>query len=307
MADILNAYTRKFNGDVLHLLNQEGSKLRGKVMEKPITPGSMAYFDRLGRGSVQKVTSRLAETANREVAHSRRRLVPERYDWVARIDEMDAPRTMANFAPEYAKACAADLGVEIDKVIIAALNGNAYSVGDDLSASTVALPSSQIVDEDFGSADSNLTLAKLLEAKRKLLGHAGSIDGDITLALNADALMGLINDEKTIVGSIEYNNAKSVLQGELARLAGMNTIVLADKDGAGDAIFPGTADGTDTDPVRVFAFIKRSVGLGIAEEMQTRIDTLPTVNHATQIRGTLDFGATRIEEEGVVAIECVQS
>lgn len=307
MADqIAKALVQKFSGDVHHLLNQEGSKLRDKVRQESMT-GKYAFFDRLGRGSVKKITSTRGDTEYNEVAHSRRRVVPERYEWADLVDEYYVPRVLANFGAEYAKACAMDLGTKIDKILIDAMNGNASSIDENDSASTVALPSSSIVDEDFGSADSNLTLAKMLEAKRKLLGHAGHIPGEISLALNADALMGLINDEKTIAGSIEYNNAKAVLEGELTKFAGMNVIILADNDGAGNSLLPGTADGTDTDPVRMFAFLKRSVGLGVADDIEVRMDILPEKRHALQIRGILDMGAVRIEEEGVVAIECVQS
>lgn len=303
--EIDKSIVQKFGGDVLHDLNQEGSKLRGLVRVEQFV-GDRMYFERLGRGKVRKITSSRGDTEFSEVAHARRRVIPEPYEWAELVPEEKVRRVLDNYAAEYAQACAMDLGVHIDKVIIDALNGNSDSMDASLSATQIALPASSIVDEDFGSANSNLTLAKLLEAKRKLLGHGGHIPGEISVASNADALMSLINDEKTIVGSIDYNNAKAVLEGSLSRLAGMNFIVLADADGEGNSILPGTADGTDTDPVRLFAFLKRSVGLGLSSDVRVRMDIRPDKRHAMQIRGTIDLGATRIEEEGVVAIECVQ-
>jgi hypothetical protein len=292
------SFVQQYGDEVIHLIDQEGSQLKDKVRNKEVT-GKNAYFDRLGRGVVYKKAGRHTKVTHNDVAHSRRRVTMDDYLWSDLIDEEDMARLLINFEPEYARAAAYDMGNKIDQIIIDAINGNAVSVDSDETGTNVALPTTQIVDEDFNTADSNLIVEKLIEAKRLLMKHSGNVSGEITMVINASASASLLNE--TEVQSADYNTIRALVNGQINSFMGFNFVTV--KDG----LLPGTADGTDSDPVRCLGFLKRSVGLAIGRQPQIRMDKLPEYGYATQILGNMTLGATRIEEEGVVAIECVQS
>lgn len=292
------AFVQQFSDNLMHLINQEGSMLRDKVRQDTVT-GKYHHFDRLGRGSVIKRTTRHGDTPQNDVAHSRRRVILDDYEWGDLIDSQDKVRMLIEPTSDYALAAAYDMGIKMDEIIVEALNGNSLSIDAADSSSNVALPSTQIVDEDFGATNANLTVAKLIESKRVLLKHAGSLMGEASIVVNASALASLLNE--TEVSSADYNTVKALVNGEIDTFMGYKFITV--KDG----ILPGTADGTDTDPVRCFVFLKRSVGLAVGQDLNVRIAERADKSFATQVYAAMSIGATRIEEEGVVAIECVQS
>ncbi len=292
------SFVQQYADEVIHLIDQESSMLKDRVRNKPVT-GKNAYFDRLGRGVVYLKGGRHTKVTHNDVAHSRRRVTKNDYLWSDLIDEEDMARLLINFDSEYARAAAGDIGIKIDEIIIDAINGNAVSVDSDETGTNVALPSTQIVDEDFNTADSNLIVEKLIEAKRLLMKHSGSVRDDVTMVVNASAIASLLNE--TEIQSSDFNTVKALVSGEIDTYMGFKFVTV--KDG----LLPGTADGTDTDPVRCLAFLRRSIGLAIGREPQIRMDKLPEYGYATQVLGNMTLGATRIEEEGVIAIKCVQS
>lgn len=296
--EVNKAFVQQFSGNLLHLINQEGSMLMGLVRNEALT-GKSHHFDRLGRGTVVKRTTRHADTPINDTAHSRRRVILEDYEWGDLIDNQDRVRMLVDPTSDYAKAAAWDLGIQVDKIIVDAMNGNSISVDASDAASNIALPSTQVVDEDFNTADSNLIVEKLIEAKRLMLKHAGMLMGEATIAVNASALASMLGQNEA--QSADYNSVKALVRGEIDTFMGFRFVTL--KDG----ILPGTADGTDTAPVRCLAFLQRSVGLAKGQDIAVRIAERADKSFATQVYAQMSMGATRIEEEGVVAIECVQS
>jgi len=297
-SEINKAFVQQFKGNLLHLLNQEGSMLMGSVkLEKVV--GKYAHFDRIGRGTVVKRTTRHGDTPINDTAHSRRRVILDDYEWGDLIDQQDKVRMLVDPTSDYARAAAWDLGIKIDEIIIDALNGNATAIDSADASSSVALPSTQIVDEDFGTADSNLTVEKLREARRLIMKHSGSIKEPLHIVVNASGMDSLLSE--TEVTSSDFNTVKALVQGDVDTFLGMKFHVV--KDG----LLPGTADGTDTDPIKCLVFMGSALGLGVGKDINVRISERDDKSYATQVYASMTMGAVRIEEEKVVAIECVQS
>jgi hypothetical protein len=57
----------------------------------------------------------------------------------------------------------------------------------------------------------------------------------------------------------------------------------------------------------VLAFAKSGIGLAVGSDIQTRISERADKNYATQVFLSMTIGATRIEDEKVVEIECTES
>lgn len=295
---INKAFVQQFSDNLIHLINQEGSMLEGTIRTESVA-GKYHHFDRIGRGTVQKRTTRHSDTPQNDTPHSRRRVVLDDYEWGDLIDSQDKVRMLVDPTSDYAKAAAWDLGIKKDEIILAALNGNALSIDSDDASSNIALPSTQVVDEDYTTADSNLIVEKLIEARRLLLKHAGSMMGQATMVVNASALASMLGE--TEITSSDYNSVRALVNGEIGTFMGFNFKTV--KDG----LLPGTADGTDTSPVRCLAYLQRSVGLAVGQDINVRIAERADKAFSTQVYACMSMAATRIEEEGVVAVECVQA
>lgn len=290
------AFVQQFADNLRHLAQQQGSKLLKHVSVKPIN-GKYAHFERLGAVEASLRLNRHADVSYTDMPHSRRRVEISDYEVADLVDRQDDIRMLIDPRNPYAMSMAWALGRKMDDIILEAAVGNSKSIDASDSSSNVALGSGQTIDEDFGTADSNLTLAKIIEAKR-ILDKADIIGDDgRVLVHNASALSNLLND--TTVTSADYASIKALVQGEIGSYVGFNFEMMNR--------LRGTADGTDSDPVQCLALVKSGMGFAMGQDIQVRMDELPSKGYSTQVYGSSTFGATRIEEEKVVKIEVVQS
>ena len=293
--EVNKAHVQQFSNNLIHLAQQRGSRLLPTVTKQMVN-AKYAHFDRLGAVTAQKRVSRHGDTPLIDTPHSRRRVSMDDYEWADLIDRQDEIRMLIDPKSPYAEAGGWALGRTMDSIIRDALTGNSTSVDASDSTSTVALPSTQVIDEDFGSADSNLTLAKLIETKRIFDGH-DLMPEDRFVIFNADAQAALLND--TTLTSADYNTVKALVRGEIDTFLGFKFVMYN--------ALNGTADGTDTDPIQCLAYTKSGIGLAMGQDIQVKISERADKSYSTQVYASMTAGAVRIEEEKVVKIECVQS
>ena len=173
---ITTAFVEQYKGNVEHLVQQKGSRLRSSVRVETVT-GKNAFFEQLGTTSASKRTSRHSDTPRLDVPHARRRVSLVDFDWADLIDREDQIRMLIDPAGPYAEQAAYALGRAMDDEIIAAADGTAFT-GVDGSTST-AFTTANIVDVQVGgsSSDVGLNVAKLRGAKEIL--DASDIDPEI--------------------------------------------------------------------------------------------------------------------------------
>ena len=82
---ITNAFVEQYKGNVEHLVQQKGSRLRDCVSVESVT-GKNAYFEQIGSTAAQVRTSRHSDTPRMDTPHSRRRVSLADYDWSDLID-----------------------------------------------------------------------------------------------------------------------------------------------------------------------------------------------------------------------------
>jgi hypothetical protein len=294
--EINKAFVQQFSNNLIQLAQQKGSRLQGTVMNKPVV-GKSAHFDRLGATAAVLRTSRHGDTPQIDTPHSRRRVTMNDYEWADLIDSQDELRMLIDPRSAYAKAGAWALGRTMDDIIIAAATGNAVSIDSADAASNVALPSGQTVDEDFNTADSNLIVEKLIEAKRILMKNEVDMDEPLSGVVNASALASLLNESE--VQSADFNTIRALVQGDVNTFMGFN-FVRTER-------LSGTADGTDGDPVLCLFYPKSAIGLATGQDVAVRISERDDKSYSTQVYAKMTCGATRVEDEKVVSVECVQS
>ncbi len=294
--EINKAFVQQFSDNLMHLSQQKGSRLIDSVMMQQVT-GKYAFFDRLGATSAVKRTSRHGNTPLINSPHSRRRVQMDDYEWADLIDKQDKIRMLISPESDYVQAGAWALGRSMDDEIIRALTGNAEAIDAADAASNVALPAGQVVDEDFGAADSNLTVAKLREAKRILDSNDVDPEEERFMIVNASALSNLLGE--TEVTSADFNTVRALVQGELDTFLGFKFIRTER--------LLGTADGTSADPVLCVGYARSALGLALGQDINARISERDDKSYATQVYACMTMGATRVEEEKVVSVQCVQS
>ena len=283
---ITTAFVEQYKSNVFHLAQQKGSRLRDAVRTETVV-GKAHFFERIGSTAALKRTSRHSDTPRVDTPHSRRKVTMDDYDWADLIDNEDKVRMLISPSSEYAQAGAWAMGRAMDDAIIDAASGNAF--GGVAGGSTVALPSAQKIVH--GSA--GLSVTKLIEAKEIL--DANSVDPEeprycVVTSKQLSDLLAI-----TQITSADFNSVKALVQGEIDTVMGFKFIRTERLD-------------TNSSSNRlVLAFAQSGIGLAVGQDINTRISERADKNYATQVFLSMTIGATRIEDEKVVEIECTES
>lgn len=282
---VTTAFSQQFSANVQLLSQQTGSILRGGVDEESVT-GEKAFFDQVGAAAAVKRTTRHGDTPLVETPHSRRQVTLESYEWADLIDDADKIRMLIDPTSTYARAAAAAMGRAMDDEIIAAATGTAKT-GKSGGTSTSMLAGHQIAN---GSAD--LTIAKLITAKKTL--DLASVDPSIPrhIAVGPDQIEALLNN--TTVTSSDFNTVKALVQGEINSFMGFQFHVTTRLAKSGN--------------IRTcFAWAQDGIKLAMGKDVMSKIDERSDKSYSTQVYYCATFGATRMEEEKVVQIDCDES
>lgn len=191
---------------------------------------------------------------------------------------------------------------DMDKTLIDGVRGTVQS--GKTGGTPITLPSAQQIAVDFvdsgSTANSGLTFAKLLEVATKF-GISQVYGQDIENTSQACIVVGprqvkdLLLEEK--MTSADYG-IRRLMDGQVVSAFGL-AIKSVDPD-----LLP-YASGTD---IRTcVAFARDSVAFGVAENPMAWVDELPTKRHDIQLRTEWGWGATRLDDEGVIDVACDES
>lgn len=323
---ITTAFVKQYSANVQLLVQQMGSRMRNAVTLETGKVGEEVFMDRISATAPQKVTTRHADSPLISTPHDRRRVTPVDYDWGDMIDNPDRLRLLIDPASAYSANAAMAMGRAMDEEIIGALKGSAYgSTGDSASSgsdssSSIALPSAQkitsatnsyAVDGENASNAQPLTVGKLIHA-RKLLGANEADDYDVNgnsnlfLVVNSAQLAYLLTSTK--VNSADYNQIRALVAGDLNQYMGFN-IIRTEKipTTSGTESYSGSSEVpqvTNEDNHYCYAFHRRGIGLCVWEDIVARISERPDKRFSQYIYYRMTLGATRLEEERVVEIQC---
>jgi hypothetical protein len=280
---VTTAFVQQYSANVQMLSQQMGSLLRDKVRVESVT-GKNAFLDQVGSVTAVEKTSRHSDTPQIDTPHARRRLSLADYEFADLIDQQDKVRLLIDPTSSYAQAAAMAMGRAIDDVIITAALGTAYT-GETGATSTAN--ANQIV---HGGAV--LTIAKLREAKQTL--DLSDVDPSIPryIIVSPKQISGLLNI--TEVTSSDFNTVKALATGEVNSYLGFNFIV------SNRLALSGTTRSC-------IAFAQDGIALGIGKDISARIDERADKSYATQVYYCMSIGATRMEEDKVVEVQCTES
>ncbi len=288
------AFVQQFKSNILMLNQQKGSRVRPYIRQKENIVGKYTHFERLGKTSVVKRTTRHGDTPLVSSDHSRRRCGLNDYEWADLIDKVDEVRMLINPKSEYANNASFAMGRQMDTDILAAAVGNAVSMNASDTASNVALPAGQKVAVDFGGTNIGISLAKVRRAKKILDENEADNDGRI-LTFNAQMLEEMLGITEVV--SDDFNIVKALVAGTMDTFLGFFWLRTE--------LVPWVNEGGDVKGA--IAIQGDGIGLATALDMVVRIDERPDKAYSTQVFLCMTFGATRINDENVVEIACDMS
>lgn len=280
---IEKSHVEQFKANVIHLASQNMSRLRRTVMEESIT-GKTHNFERVAGVAAIKKLSRHATTPILDVPHSRRKVNLEDYQWGDVIDAEDKIRMLISPESAYAREGAAAMARAIDDAIIAAALGNALD-GD---SAAVALPAGQLI----AAGAAGLTLAKIRSAK-EILDENEADPSETRYLVVAGAQVN------NLLAAVESNQSdywavKAIVEGKTDQFYGF-TVIRSQRL----ALSGGTRS--------CIAYTDRALGLAVGRDVVTRIAERSDLSFATQIYLAMSLGATRVQDELVVKIDCTES
>tara|TARA_R100000234_G_scaffold1072_1_gene914 strand:+ start:28 stop:909 length:882 start_codon:yes stop_codon:yes gene_type:complete len=286
---ITTAFVEQYKGNVEHLVQQKGSRLREAVSVETVV-GKNAFFEQVGSTAAQQRTSRHSDTPRMDTPHARRRVSLIDFDWADLIDDEDRVRMLIDPQSPYASAAAWAMGRAMDEQIVAAADGTAYT--GVAGGTSTSYDSSNTVDVQVGispAADTGLNVGKLRAAKQILDANEAE-DGDRYMIINAKQLQNLLG--QTEVTSSDFATVKSLVNGEVDSFMGFTFIRTE---------LIGTDSNSDH---KVLFWQKAGMKLAIGAEPSIKISERADKNHATQVFASMAIGATRMQEKLVGYIEC---
>lgn len=288
------SFVQHYGRNVQMMAQQVGSRLRDKVLvENPV--GTRHYFELYNTNdAMRQVTDRFADIQATDTKFQRVAVDLLDYDDAKYVDNFDKLKMLIDPMSPIVQAQAAQMGRQIDDIIIAGAFGNMLS--GQAGATVTAFTSGQQVAINSwaygsGSGNSNLTISKILEAKQKLDSAEVPAEGRYMVidAINNTKL--LATAEAT---SKDFVSQANLERGMIQSFAGFEFIhsERLPTDGSGYR--------------RVLAFQRTGLGLAIAQDPKADISQIKIKRSLPwQAYISLSMAATRLEDSKVVEVKCL--
>jgi len=272
---ITTAFVQQYKDNLQQLSQQHGSRLRSCVSVEQFYGKGAKAIEQVGAMVATRLTTRHGDTPQADTPHSARWIFPNDYAVSDLIDDADKLRMLIDPQSIYSKNFVDAMSRAMDDEIIAAATGTAY-VGENGTTTEAFTSQWEIATGSVG-----LTVAKLRTAKRMLLAAENDPAEEHYVVLSADQIEDMLGE--TLAVSIDYNQVKPLASGEITKFMGF-TFIHSER-----ILLSGTDDA-------VLAYPKSALMLGLWNDIETRIDQLPTRNYSTQVYARMTVGATRTHE-----------
>lgn len=269
----------------LELLSQQlGSRLRGTVSVGNHKGKQAVPVDQVGAVDVYDVVGRRQTNTWTDTPHRRRWVFPQRRAVHDTIDIADEVELLVNPGSKYAQNFAAAMGRKVDRVLLQAMVGTSTTGETGTGSETFDTTNNQIAAGGTG-----LTFDKINQAVRMIRSQMKEYGEQLYMAVNARGIEDMLAETK--IGSADYNVVRVLSNGEMNTFMGIKFIPTETLD----ILLDSTTESA-------VLYAKSGVHLGVWEEINGRVDVLPTMEHSTQISAYANFGATRIEQAKVIQV-----
>lgn len=275
-------------------LQQTKSMLRGRVMEGNHVGKQASPIDYIGAIQMKAPAGRFSPNQPQNTDFSRRWVTPVDKEGFQLIDSFDKLRLLMDPTSQYSSVAAAAVAREWDDRIIGAAFGSA-TIGDGTGIGTTTesfdTGSWQIASTFGSAAASGLTVAKMIEAKRKMRKAQVPVDTEpLTWVTNSQGESDLLNQVQVV--STEFNDRPVLQEGKVTRFLGWD-ICYSERL-------------TSTSSVRQnIAMVKSGAYLGVWKDTESDLERRRDLSGLPwQLATLMSSGATRLEPGRLLQVLC---
>lgn len=278
---ISNAFVRQYRDLVIHLAQQEETRLRPRVEEVSLR-GEMYNFDRLASTAAVQKTGRRVDTAYVDDTWSRRAALPQTWNHTMTIEHEDKVQLLIDPQSAYAQNQAFAMRRAYDDLIINAATGAA----SDGAGGTVTFPTGQRI----GDGTTQISFDAITEVQEKFLANDVTPDVPKTAVIGPKQIRKLM--QLTVQTSADYVRREALQKiqdyGICPNWMGFTWILsnrlLAPQASQLDCLF----------------FTKQAIGLAVNQDIFVRIGENPAKSYMIQVFSQFTAGAVRKHDEHIV-------
>jgi hypothetical protein len=277
------ALKNQYSDNIQLLTQQLLVKVAPTVYNKPNCAGEVSFQDQLASEDADEKTARNEVVRNSDPNYARRKIVPRYFYKAPLIDKIDKLQLLKDPTSEIVQNNAGALARAKDTVVCNSFSATAYTGKDGTTSKTV--PSGQIIVH----SSVGLNMTKIRSAK-KILDQNEVDSANRSFAISAEQVEDLL--AITEATSSDYASVKALVSGQPGTICGFN-FVQTER-------LPEYSTGVRN----CAAYHKTGVVLGIWMDLLTSIDIMPGLHFSAQVYAAQSYGATRLEEEKVVLVQC---
>lgn len=293
---ITEAFTKQFASNLMLRAQQAGSRLRDTVITRTGT-GNEYFFDYVGTVEAQPINDRHGDSPLNSTPQNRRSVLLAGWDTGDLIDNIDKVQLLADPSSDFITTHGNAMARQMDRVIINAAFATART--GVAGAGTASFPAGNVVavnSTKYGTASGNtgLTIGKLIEARNILIEAEGVADDEqLFFVCTGKQISNLL--ATTEATSADYNNVQALVRGQIDTFMGFKFIrsQLVTADGSGYR--------------RCIAYAKSGIGLAIGKDITAEVSQRADKRFSWYAYFQMFIGATRLEEEKVVEVKCLES
>lgn len=274
------ALVTEFSGMVHHEAQQMTSKMRPYATIKEMS-GDVFAYDGLGRVEAREVQGRVQPATFDDIDHNRRKISRRRFVINLPVDSSDVRGALQDPDGEYAKAVAAGMSRQWDRVMQDAAFADVLTGRDFETSVTFANDGGLTVDATAG-----LTYEKLLEIGQNFLDNDVDYEAGAFLQLTGDQHTALMGEAELTSG--DFTRDFVVESGRIKRALGMDLIQFAAN--VTNPIIPvASAERA------LIAAAKNAFCVGVSKEMSITVKERDDYIETHQVQIVMELGAVRTE------------
>ena len=274
------ALITEFSGMVHHEAQQLTSKLKPYAIIKQMSGDTFAY-DGLGRVEAREVFGRVVPATFDDIQHNRRKIRRRRFVINLPVDSSDVRGALQDPESEYAKAIAAGMNRQIDRVIYDAAFADVQTGRDFENTLTATQDGVEVVDATAG-----LTYEKLLEISQNFIDNDVDFDMGAFLTITGAEHTDLMSEIELTSG--DYTRDYVIEKGRIGRALGMDLIQFAAN--VSNPIIP-----VINSQRALIAAAKGAFVVGVSKEMSINVTRRDDYIETTQVQVVMEMGAVRTE------------
>lgn len=295
-AEIEESWKYEYSDNIRLTLQQKLPKIAAPGMIRVETASGEGFRPEMtvGEATITERTVRLEKRTPQELGVNGRWLAPRDYDCGPYPeDQLDRVRNGIQLNGTFVSSSVAAINRYKDYIAVSAMFGSA-ATGKNGTGSAATFDSSNM---RVASGSVNMTVAKLIEAKKKLIKYENDVDSEMPhVAMTENQWQSLMNDMKLISG--DYNDGKPLKRGVVEEYVGFRIIVISSQ----------RLTWLSSSDRRCPFWMPSGVFMGVWDNLFSDIydDKSYRGPHTWMVYSSISMAATRLDEKKVGDILCTE-